>query len=150
MAQSLSNILLHIIFSTKDRMQWIRPQDQPELNSYLAGIVAHLNSPALIVNSVDDHVHALCRLARTMPVSKLLEEVKKSSSRWIKTMDEWYRGFVWQAGYGAFSVSESRAASVKQYIARQAEHHKRITFEDEFRRLLLIHNVEFDEKHLFS
>jgi len=99
---------------------------------------------------VEDHVHALCRLARTMPVSKLLEEVKKSSSRWIKTIDEWYRGFAWQAGYGAFSVSESQAAPVKRYIARQAEHHRLITFKEEFRRLLQVHNVRFDEKVLFS
>ena len=150
MAQSLANILLHVVFSTRDRTPWIHPAHGSELCAYLAGIFREVNCPALQVGAVDDHIHALCRLARTLPVSKLLEEVKKSSSRWIKSVDPRYADFAWQAGYGAFSVCESHAAAVRRYIANQAAHHRRVSFEEEFRRLLRMHNVPFDERYLFT
>src|SRR5262245_66278160 len=102
------------------------------------------------MNSVEYHTHILCLLSRKIAVMKLIEEIKTSTSKWIKTKGQAYRGFYWQGGYGAFSVSESKREEVQRYIQRQAEHHRRITFQDEFRRLCAKHRVEIDERHAWD
>src|SRR6476646_3595183 len=142
MSQSLANILIHIIWSTKDRRPLISDDVRNDLHSYMAGILKHLESPALIINSVPDHVHVLCQLSKNLPASKLLEEVKKSSSKWMK--GEGVRDFTWQNGYGAFSVSQSNVPPVRKYIEGQPEHHKRRDFKEEFRAFCKRHNVPID------
>jgi REP element-mobilizing transposase RayT len=151
MAQSLAKILVHIAFSTKNRAPFLRnPDIRRELNSYLAGTLRELDSPAIIVGSVEDHVHAFCSLSKNIAICKLIEVMKKSSSKWIKTKSLGLREFQWQNGYGAFSVSQSNAASVRKYVEDQETHHKTMTFQDEFRRLLEKYEVEFDERYVWN
>ncbi|MFC1596430.1 IS200/IS605 family transposase [Planctomycetota bacterium] len=150
MAQSLAKILVHIVFSTKGRQRFICEEIREELHAYLVGVLRNHDSPALLVNSVDDHVHILCRLSKNHAVRTIVEEVKKASSKWIKTKGEAFREFYWQSGYGAFSVSPSKVDSVKPYIADQKEHHRRMTFEEEFRKILQKHGIEYDERYVWD
>ena len=133
MAQSLADILVHIIYSTKNRVPFIHADVQDELYRYLAKTCRECGCPAHRIGGTEDHVHIVYSLSRTITVSKLLEETKKSSSKWIKTKEGVSSGFFWQAGYGAFSIGQSQLESVKQYVANQKEHHRRRTFQEEFR-----------------
>lgn len=150
MAQSLSKILLHLVFSTKNRESWISPDVRPALHAYLAGAVRALNAEAYRVGGVADHVHIACTLPRTLPVSKLLEEIKKSSSAWIKQQAPTCRGFVWQAGYGAFSLGQSQLDALIAYIDRQEEHHRKRTFKEEFVEFLNRYGVDYDERYVWD
>ena len=150
MAQSLSRILVHLIFSTKNREPFLVPEIRTELHSYLAGVLREEECPALQVGGVADHVHLLFGLSRTRTVAQVVEQVKTSSSKWIKPRGQAFAGFHWQAGYGAFSVSQSNAAAVAQYIRSQEEHHRTQTFQDEYRALLHRHGIEFDERCLWD
>src|SRR5207302_5979465 len=107
-------------------------------------------SPAIEVGVVEDHAHILCILSKTLSLSKLVEEVKTSSSKWLKTKGGALQSFHWQNGYGAFSVSESCLASVRGYIVSQEEHHRTQSFQEEFRRLLREHHVECDERYVWD
>ena len=150
MPQSLAKILVHIIFSTKGRTPVIAPGVRPELDAYIVGILRQLECPSILVNSVADHVHILCRLSRTLALAKAIEQVKKGSSKWIKTKAAALRNFHWQNGYGAFSVSQSSVDEVRRYIANQEEHHRRVTFEEEFRAFLDRHGVAYDERYVWD
>ena len=150
MAQSLSKILLHLVFSTKNREPWINPDVRPALYAYLAGAVRALNAEAYRVGGVADHVHIACTLPRTMTVSKLSEEIKKSSSAWIKEQDVTCRNFAWQAGYGAFSLGQSQLAVLVAYIDNQEEHHRKRTFREEFVEFLKRYDVDYDETYLWD
>ena len=150
MSQSLANILLHIIFSTKNRAPWIPVDIEPELHPYLASICRAHRCPAHEIGGTEDHIHLVCSLARTTTVSSLLEEIRGSSSKWIKTKGQQYAGFSWQAGYGAFSIGQSQLEAVKTYIAGQREHHRRKTFQDEFRELLAKYQVQYDERYVWD
>jgi REP element-mobilizing transposase RayT len=150
MPQSLANVLVHIIFSTKGRQPVLAKALRSELEAYLAGIFGNLDCPAVRVGAMSDHAHTLCRLSRNLPIAKLVEEVKKGSSKWLKTKAAALRNFHWQNGYGAFSVSSSRAAVVVQYIANQEEHHRHVTFQEEYRALLEKHGLEFDERYVWD
>jgi len=150
MAQSLSSVLVHLIFSTKERYPFIKAPVADELHAYLATVRATCGCPARRVGGTDDHVHILFSLSRTMAVSDLVEEVKKSSSKWIKTKGPELRAFAWQNGYGAFSIGQPRAAAVVRYIANQAEHHKTRTFQDEFRLFLHRYEVQYDERYVWD
>ena len=150
MPQSLAKILVHIIFSTKGRTPVIAPEVRTELNAYVVGILRQLECPSILVNSVADHVHILCRLSRTLALAKAIEQVKKGSSKWIKTKAAALRNFHWQNGYGAFSVSQSSVDEVRRYIANQEEHHRRVTFEEEFRAFLDRHGVAYDERYVWD
>ena len=150
MAQSLSKILLHLVFSTKNREPWISPEVRPALHAYLAGAVRNLNAEAYRVGGVADHVHIACTLPRTMPVSKLLEEIKKSSSMWIKQQAPTCRGFAWQAGYGAFSLGQSQLDARIAYIDGQEEHHRKRTFKEEFAEFLQRYGVDYDERYVWD
>ena len=151
MPQSLSNVLLHIVFSTKHRRPFLElPEVQDVMTGYLVGTLRNLKCPSLIVGVVEDHVHILCNLARTITIAKLIAELKASSSGRIKEEASALRSFYWQNGYGAFSVSQSNVESVKQYIASQEEHHRKMTFQEEFRLLLRRHNIEFDERYVWD
>ena len=150
MAQSLSKILALIIFSTKGRHPFLAPSARPELHAYAATVLKTCESPALVINSVEDHMHILCTLSKNWAVCDLIEQVKKDTSKWLKTKGGNLRKFYWQGGYGAFSVSQSQVPSVKKYIAEQEKHHRRMTFEEEFRSFLRKHEMEYDERYVWD
>ncbi len=150
MAQSLCKIVVHIVFSTKKRVRLIAPQIAPDLHGYLAGACRSLGSEAYRVGGIEDHVHLACGLPRTLPVSKLIEQIKMTSSRWIKQHDPKAIGFAWQSGYAAFSVGQSQLPSLIDYIDGQREHHHNIPFEDELRALLEKYKIPYDERFLWD
>ena len=150
MPQSLSSILIHLVFSTKYREPCLTPEIEAELHPYLATVLQGCDSPALIINGDRDHVHALFTLARTWAIADVVEEVKKRSSKWLKTKGPAFRQFHWQAGYGAFSVSQSQAETVRRYIADQKVHHTKLSFQDEYRALLRKSSVTFDETYVWD
>ena len=150
MSQSLSSILVHVIFSTKSRIPFIKPEIQKELHNYMCGIARSYESFVHQVGGIEDHVHLFITLPRVMPLSKLVEEIKKSSSKWIKEKGIDYRDFAWQRGYGAFSIGHSSFDALCHYIQNQQEHHKRISFQDEYRSFLRKYAIEFDEKYVWD
>lgn len=150
MPQSLSSILVHLVFSTKFRDPIINIEIEPKLHAYLAAVFRECKSSSLIVGGASDHIHALFALHRTQAVANVVEEVKKSSSKWIKTKGKDLHDFQWQAGYGAFSIGASNIATVKQYIATQREHHRHRTFQDESRLLMNKYAVEYDERYVWD
>ena len=151
MPQSLSKILVHTVFSTKDRRPLLRNDDiREEMHRYLGGILNHLDCTPMIVGGVEDHVHLLSVLSRTMEPAELVKELKRASSIWIKTKGGEYGEFAWQSGYGMFSIGFSQIGSVKEYIEGQDEHHKKVTFKDEFRSLLRRYEIEFDERYVWD
>ena len=149
MAQTLVSLLVHLVFSTKNREEIIRPETEADLYPYMCGIVAKYESPCLAINGMPDHVHMLISMSKNIALADLLEELKKDSSKWIKTQGSFYKHFHWQGGYAGFSVSRSRVEAVKRYIATQKEHHKKVSFQDELRGLLKKHNVEYDERYIW-
>jgi REP element-mobilizing transposase RayT len=150
MPQSLSRILIHLVFSTKNRERILMPAIQTELHPYLAGTLDNIECPSLQVGGVEDHVHLFFGLSRTRTVAEVVEAVKTSSSKWIKTKGAAFAAFRWQSGYGAFSVSQSDADAVITYIRNQAQHHRKMSFQDEYRRLLERYRVAFDEKYVWD
>ena len=154
MPQSLANLLsllIHLVFCTKNRTPWLGDADlRNELHATLIGTLDKIHCPSLQIQSVSDHIHILCRLARTMSVADLVEECKVSSSKWIKTKAEALSEFHWQAGYGAFSVSQSNSGQVIKYIQNQERHHQRLSFQDELRALLRRHGLEWDERYVWD
>jgi len=150
MPQSLSSILIHLIFSTKNREPFLSPEIDAELYPYIASIFKAMKSPALIIDGASDHLHTLLSLSRVVTVADLVEEVKTESSKWIKTKGREFRNFYWQNGYGAFSISQSQVPTVKRYIRRQKEHHRRITFQDEYRKFLAAYEVDYDERYVWD
>ncbi|NLG18168.1 MAG: IS200/IS605 family transposase [Fibrobacter sp.] len=148
MPQSLSRVLLHFVFSTKNRRPIINKEIQGQLHAYLTGILKNLNCPSLQTGGTEDHVHILCSLSRTIAISDVLEEIKKSSSKWMKTRE--IQEFSWQNGYGAFSIGESQVDKLIHYIQSQQEHHKEISFQDEFRKFLKLYNIEYDERYVWD
>jgi putative transposase len=150
MPQSLSSILVHLVFSTKNRVAFIRPTIEGEMYPYLATTFRNAGCPTLAINGTEDHIHILFSLARTKSIADIVEEVKTASSRWIKSKGVIYRDFHWQAGYGAFSIGRSQVETVRRYINRQKEHHRRRSFQDEFRLLLTKYEVPFDEKYVWD
>ena len=150
MAQSLSKVVLHIIFSTKDRESWLDSDVRPRMHAYLAAVCRDLGAQLVRVGGVADHVHIVTTLPRTLSQAQMIERIKKVSSKWIKTLDAGYRGFFWQRGYGAFSVSPSQLDAVLQYVDTQQEHHRTRTFQDECRELLRRHGIDFDERYVWD
>ena len=150
MPQSLVRNIVHIIFSTKSRRPLIIPEVREALKAYLIGTLKNLDSPSIETNCVEDHVHILCWVSKNHALKKILEEVKKSSSKWIKTKGRGLNDFYWQAGYGAFSVSQSNVEAVREYISRQEEHHKKMTFQEELRQFLKRHHVEYDDRYVWD
>ncbi len=150
MSQSLAKNALHLVFSTKNRRPFLTLSIRPRLYAYLNGIFNAWESPAIIIGGHADHVHALFLLSKNQSLKRVVEEVKKSSSKWLKTTSPLLDKFSWQAGYAAFSVSESNLARVTNYIREQDRHHQRIGFQDELRRLLTRHGLAFHEQHLWS
>ena len=150
MPQSLSRILIHLVFSAKNRSRFFTPAIQGELHPYLAGTLDNIECPSLQVGGVEDHVHLLFGLSRTRTVAEVVETLKTSTSKWIKAKSPEFADFHWQSGYGAFSVSQSDADTVVTYIRNQARHHRKMTFQDEYRRLLERYQIAFDERYVWD
>jgi REP element-mobilizing transposase RayT len=151
MPQSLSNVLIHFVFSTKQRHPYLRtPEIRGTMTGYMVGILRNLQCPALAIGMVEDHAHILCNLHRTVAIAHLVEEVKTASSVRIKEEGPDLRSFHWQNGYGAFSVSQSNVEQVKTYIAGQEEHHRKRTYQEEFRLLLQRHGIAHDERYVWD
>ena len=150
MAQSLTKIIVHAVFSTKNREPLLATAVRNDLFAYIVGILNSLDCITLAINGTEDHVHGLMVMSKTISLSKMMEEMKGGSSRWLNSHATTKGRFAWQAGYGAFSVSESQASKVINYIEGQEEHHRKTTFQDELLTLLQKHRVEFDERHLWT
>lgn len=150
MSQSLVKNLIHLVYSTKNRHPWIPKNHRDGLFAYQAGIFKEWESPALVIGGVEDHVHALFSLSKNHALKKIVEEVKKGSSKWMKTDGPHIADFHWQAGYAGFSVSQSNVDEVRRYIENQEEHHRKMTFQDELRALFQRHGVEFDERYVWD
>jgi putative transposase len=150
MPQSLSSILVHLIFATKGREPFITPAVERELHAYLSAVFRERSSPALAVNGTANHAHVLFALSRKITVADLVEEAKKRSSKWIKTRGLEFRNFHWQTGYGAFSVGQSSVVALERYIAGQKEHHRGKTFEEEYRASPQKYGVEYDENYVWD
>jgi REP element-mobilizing transposase RayT len=142
MSQSLSVIYLHVTFSTRGRSPWINEHIQKHLHAYMASTMKNIDCPALIINSMPDHVHMLFRMSKTNALASIIEEVKKSSSKWIKNQPDGSSLFYWQRGYGAFSVCRSHVNTVARYISNQKDHHKKVTYREEVERLMEKNGVE--------
>lgn len=151
MAQSLSKMLVHVTFSTKNRYGFLVDESlRREMHAYLASIFKAYDSPSLITGGTEDHVHVLCSLSRNRAISKVIGEAKRNSSKWIKSKRGRSTKFQWQSGYGAFSVSPSQLAQVRAYIANQAEHHRKMTFQEEFRKFLQRYEIDYDERYVWD
>jgi putative transposase len=150
MPQSLSSILIHLIFSTKNREPFITPAIETELHPYMAKIFRAQKSPSLAIDGTSDHVHILFSLARVIAIADLLEEVKTETSKWIKTKGPEFKNFHWQRGYGAFSIGQSQVEAVKRYIHGQKEHHRRVTFQEEYRKFLKVYGIDYDERYVWD
>ena len=151
MPQSLARVIVHIVFSTKNRVPFLNDKGvRKPLEAYMAGTLRKLSSPAIIIGCVEDHAHVLCVQSKTIALSKLIEEIKTSSSIWVKPKALKLREFHWQNGYGAFSVGQSAVEVVRRYIANQEEHHRTRTFQEELRELFKQHAVEFDERYVWD
>ncbi len=150
MAHTLASLLLHLVFSTKNRAPALSPAIVSRLFPYMGGIVKERNGVPLIINGPADHVHLLVSVPTNESVAELLRVVKANSSRWVHEQFPAQRGFAWQWGYAAFTVSGSRAAAVKDYIAGQQEHHRRVSFQDELLSFLRRHGISYDERNLWG
>lgn len=150
MAHTFTNLLTHIIFSTKDRAPVIDAELKPELHAYLGGIVREIKGKAYSINGTTDHVHLAVSLPPTISLSEAMKIVKANSSRWVSGKWRTRKNFSWQIGYGAFSVSKSNVATVIRYIENQEEHHRKITFKEEFLEFLSKHGIEYDERYIWE
>jgi REP element-mobilizing transposase RayT len=150
MPQSLTEILIHLIYSTKNREPWITDQVASGLFSCLDETLRSRSCRSLAANGTADHVHILFYLGRTITVADLVRDLKVDSSVWIKTQHPSFAGFHWQAGYGAFSVGRSMLEATRQYIANQQEHHRSRSFQDEYRAFLRKYEIPFDERYVWD
>jgi REP element-mobilizing transposase RayT len=151
MPQSLAQIYVHIIFSTKNRQPFLADRTlRARVHAYLVGICKQQDSPSLIIGGALDHVHILCRLSKTCDLASLVRELKRDSSKWIKGEYRDLADFHWQQGYGAFSVSPTHIEPLTQYVRNQEEHHKRTSYQDEFRRLCKKYGLVLDERYAWD
>ncbi|MBL7904557.1 MAG: transposase [Bacteroidales bacterium] len=150
MGQSLARIYVHIVFHVKLNKLLILPEDRPDLFAYVGSILRERDSMPIRINGVGDHIHILCSLSKKIAACDLLEDIKRHSSRWIKTRSEYYKKFAWQGGYGCFSVSPSLLEITKSYIDQQEAHHKKVTFEEELISFLKEYGLDYDIRYLFK
>lgn len=148
MSQSYTNLLYHIVFSTKERQPLIKPAYQARLYDYIGGIIRGQGGISLGINGIEDHIHVLAKLRPDKALSDVLRDLKSNASGWMHEIFPEVKDFAWQNGYGAFTVSVSQVAKVQDYIARQAEHHQSRSFKTEFVKLLRANGIEFDERYL--
>ena len=150
MSQSLSKLYVHAIFHVKNNECLIRPEDEEELYAYIGGVIKLSKSIPIIINGIENHIHVLCIMSKNICLADLMEDIKRNSSRWIKTKDIYYKDFAWQGGYAGFSVSPSKVEVVKKYITNQKNHHKQQTSKDEYIQFLKEHGVEYNDEFLWT
>lgn len=150
MSQTLTSLLVHLVFSTKNRQPIITPEIEPELFAYIGGILGNYESRLLDAGGDRDHVHLLVSQSKNIALAKLLKELKQGSSLWIKTIDRKFRYFQWQEGYAAFSISQREVRALKRYIADQKQHHRKQTFKEELLRFLDDYGIDYDERYLWN
>jgi REP element-mobilizing transposase RayT len=150
MGQSLAQVYLHLIFSTKNRYPFIDSTIEQELFAYIGGIIKQQKGVSFSINGTLNHIHILCSAPRTVSLSDFMKEIKGSSSRWIKTKGNRYQKFAWQDGYAIFSVSSSQKQIVGEYISNQKIHHKKMSFENELIAFLEKYNIKYDETYLWE
>src|SRR2546423_1589176 len=148
MSRTFTNLLTHVIFSTKDRTPLIRAELRTELFAYVGGLTRELNGKAYGINGTTDHVHMLVSLPANVAVADALRFIKSNSSGWVR--EKWKKPFAWQLGYGAFSVGKSNVPDVLKYIANQERHHRRVAFKDEFIDFLRRHEIDYDERYIWK
>jgi len=151
MPQSLARAVFHIVFSTKNRVPFLRDVAlRSRLHAYMAGVLLEIDCDPILINGVEDHVHILCNFSRTITIASLVEEAKRGPSKWMKEQGPRYADFYWQNGYGAFTVSESNVEQVREYVANQEEHHRKMSFQDEFRLLCQKHGLQINERYVWD
>ena len=150
MPQSLHVLSVHIVFSTKERRRWLSKEIQPRLWAYQSRLLQNLECYSITIGGVEDHVHILCNLTKKLAPTKVLEVLKRDSSKFVKTLGTDLGEFHWQDGYGLFSVSPSHLEPLRRYIRDQEQHHKTETFQEEFVRMLKKYEVVYDERYLWD
>lgn len=150
MSQSLAKLYVHLVFSTKGRTETLPKQHLDEVYRYIAEILNSNHCPAIQIGGTANHIHILYIQSKTMTLSDTVRLIKSNSSKWINEKSGRYNSFSWQDGYGAFSISQSHVEAVQSYIKRQEEHHKKVDFKDEFRRLCHIYDVGIDERYVWD
>jgi len=150
MSQSLSKLYVHAIFHVKNEQIFIRQEDEKELYAYMGGLIKQTFSDPIKIGGTHNHIHVLANMSKNISLAKFLEEIKKNSSRWIKTKDVHYRNFAWQGGYAGYSVSQSKVEVVTKYIENQREHHKKLTFQEEYLKFLKEYGIGYDENYLWK
>ena len=139
-----------MIFHTKNNENFIDTDIESELYAYLGGLLKNLKCLPIKINGIENHIHILCIMSKNISLADLTEDLKRNSSRWIKTKADKYKNFAWQGGYGGFSVSQYKADVVKQYIENQKEHHKTVSFKEEYIRFLKEYDIDYNEDYLWS
>jgi putative transposase len=150
MSQSISKLYIHLIFHIKNNMCYIKPEDEKELYSYIGSLVKISKSIPIIINGTENHIHVLCIMSKNISLSDLLEDIKKNSSRWIKTRGIHYQKFAWQGGYSGYSVSHSKVEVVNKYIENQKIHHEHQTFAEEYIQFLKENEIDYNEDYLWN
>ena len=151
MPQSLARVVLHVVFSTKNRVPFLKdPELRGRLHASMAGVLQNIGCEPILINGAEDHVQILCNLSRTVTIAGLVEKAKTGPSKWMKEQGATYRDFHWQGGYGSFSVSQSNVEQVRAYVATQEEHHCEVSYQDGFRALCRKHGVEIDERYVWD
>ena len=150
MSQSLAKQFIHIIYHIKNNSPHIKEQEEQELYAYIGSIIKDNESIPIIINGVSDHIHILLILSKNISLAKIVEEIKKHSSRWIKTKSAYYSKFSWQGGYGGFFICPSLHDKTKKYIENQKQHHKTMSFKEEYLLFLKEYGIEYNEKYLWN
>ena len=150
MPHTFTNLLVHFIFSTKDRRPHLDAQIRPRVLAYMGGVFRETGATPILINGPDDHVHALASIPATASVADVMRVVKTNTSRWVHETWPDRRAFAWQSGYGAFSVSQSNRVEAEKYIATQEEHHRHVSFREEFLAFLKRHGITYDERYVWE
>ena len=148
MSDSYTNLLYHIVFSTKERRPLITPDYELRLYDYIGGMIRKVGGISIELNGTSDHIHLLAKLRPDCALSDVLRDLKANATGWMHDVFPLLNNFSWQRGYGAFTVSQARVAAVRQYIARQKEHHRNISFRDEFIQFLKENDIQYDERFI--
>jgi len=150
MPHTYASLLVHVVFSTKDRTRWITPAFCGRLSAFLGGVARNHGMGLLAAGGANDHVHLLVRVPTTVTIAKCVQSIKAVSSKWVHETFSNFAGFAWQEGYGAFSVGISQVDETVAYIESQEEHHRRHTFEEELISFLKKHDIEYDPRFVFG
>jgi REP element-mobilizing transposase RayT len=150
MPQSFTKLYAHLIFSTKNRKPFLDDPIRPRVHAYLATALRDLDSPFVVAGGVADHVHVLFDMGKMHAPVKIVEQVKRESSKFVKTLGSRYKNFYWQRGYALFSVGPTQRSDVEAYVRNQEEHHRKITFQDELRMFLKRYEMDYDERYVWD